>query len=103
MPNDATRLMLYDAQKKSLVIAYLLWFFLWFLAAHRFYLGRAFSAITFLATPVVAVVFSASLHDESSSLISLGLIAWFAWVLIDLFLIPGMVRKYNIELIDRLQ
>lgn len=79
-----------DAQKKSLVIAYLLWF----LAAHRFYLGRAFSAITFLLTPIMTTVLVAD--------VSLGLAVWLVWVLIDLFLIPGMVRKYNIELIDRL-
>lgn len=51
--------------------AYLLWFFLGFFSAHRFYLGRPGSAIAqFLLNCIV--------------------IGWL-WTLIDAFLIPGMI------------
>lgn len=56
----------------SIVAAYLLWFFLGFVSAHRFYLGRIGSAILQLVLNFMLV----------------GLI----WLLIDLFLIPRMVR-----------
>ena len=39
---------LYQSRKKSLVVACLLWFFLCFLGAHRFYLNRPFSATILL-------------------------------------------------------
>ena len=29
----------------SIAVAYLFWFFLWFVSAHRFYLGKPVSAI----------------------------------------------------------
>ena len=66
----------------SVVAAYLLWFFLGFFAAHRFYLGRIGSAIFQLVLNVMVV----------------GLI----WLFIDLFLIPGMVRAKQAHLRDRL-
>ncbi len=56
----------------SMVVAYLFWFFLGFFSAHRFYLGRTGSAIAQL-------------------LLNFMIIGLF-WTLIDVFLIPGMVR-----------
>ncbi|MDP1363419.1 TM2 domain-containing protein, partial [Klebsiella variicola] len=41
----AREIMLYDAQKKSSGVAYLWWFLLGFLGAHRFYLKRLGSGI----------------------------------------------------------
>ncbi len=66
----------------SVVAAYLLWFFLGFLSAHRFYLGRIGSALLQLVLNVLIV----------------GLI----WLVIDLFLIPGMVRARQAHLRERL-
>lgn len=60
---------------KSTLVTYLLWFFLGALAVHRFYLGRPLSAVLFILT-----------------LGGVGL-----WWLLDLFLIPGMVRTANLE------
>lgn len=56
-------------------IAYLLWFFLWFVSGHRFYLGRPGTAIL--------------------QILSYFILVGFIWVLIDAFLIPGMVREKN--------
>lgn len=59
----------------NIVVAYLLWFFLGWFSAHRFYLGRPGTAILQIL----------------SYLILIGVLWW----LIDAFLIPGMVRDKN--------
>ncbi len=56
----------------SVVVAYLFWFFLWFVSAHRFYLGRPGSAVL--------------------QILSYFILIGFVWILVDIFLIPGMVR-----------
>ena len=60
---------------RSTPVAYLLWFFFGLLGVHRFYLGRPISGVIYLLT---------------------GGIFMIGW-LIDLFLIPGMVRIANLE------
>ncbi|UBM62168.1 NINE protein [Candidatus Sulfidibacterium hydrothermale] len=60
---------------KSKVAAYLLWFFLGFLSAHRFYLGKYGTAILYLFT---------------------GQLFGIGWI-IDAFLINGMVEQYNLK------
>ncbi len=61
------------ARRKSIGIAYALWFFLGVFSAHRFYLDRPGSAIAQLVLNFLIV----------------GLI----WTIADAFLIPGMIRK----------
>jgi len=58
---------------KSIVVAYLLWLFLGWISAHRFYLGRPGSAIL--------------------QIITLLLVVGVIWWIIDLFLIPGMIEQ----------
>ncbi|WP_418113255.1 TM2 domain-containing protein [Vibrio scophthalmi] len=60
--------------QKSVGVTYLLWFFLGWLGAHRFYLGRIGSGVIYLLT---------------FGLFGFGLIY-------DLFVIPRMVREENI-------
>ncbi len=60
---------------KSKIAAYLLWFFFGFFSAHRFYLGKIGSGILYLLT---------------GQLLGIG------WI-IDLFLIDGMVERYNLQ------
>jgi TM2 domain-containing membrane protein YozV len=77
--------------RKTMGTAYLLWFFLGGVSAHRFYLGFRTSAIVqMLLTPLgYAMLWSKS---------PLGLLAVPAagvWILVDAFLIPGMVTKAN--------
>lgn len=66
----------------STAIAYLLWFFLWFVSGHRFYLGRPGSAIL--------------------QILSYFILVGFVWALIDAFLIPGMLRERRGEMRQQL-
>lgn len=59
-------------------VAYLLWFFLWFVSGHRFYLGRTGTAIL--------------------QILSYFILVGFIWVLIDIFLIPSMIREKRNEI-----
>jgi TM2 domain-containing membrane protein YozV len=71
-------------EKPSAGVAYLLAIFLGVLGAHRFYLGRTGSGVAMLLI----------------SLTFFGLLITYIWVLVDLFLIPGMIRE-KIELLRR--
>lgn len=62
----------------SIVVAYLFWFFLWFVSAHRFYLKKPGSAVL--------------------QILSFFILIGFIWVIVDIFLIPGMVRARQDEL-----
>lgn len=64
---------------KNLGIAYLFWFFLGGFGAHRFYLGKKGSAIAQLILTLTVV----------------GIVVSGIWVLVDAFLIPGIVREIN--------
>ena len=66
----------------SLVVAYLLWLFLFFFSGHRFYLGRPRSAVL--------------------QMLSLLLVFGFFWWFLDLFAIPGMVAERRQALRERL-
>ena len=89
---DAQAAMQYDANKKSSVVAYLLWFFLGGFGAHRFYLGSTGPAIAQLVITLVSFVLL---------IVAVGLVGFIVvgiWVLVDAFLIPGMVQDYNSRL-----
>lgn len=60
-------------EKKSAGAAYLLWFFLGWVSAHRFYLGK----------PVTAVL----------QIISYFFLIGFVWWLLDLLLIPAIIDQ----------
>jgi TM2 domain-containing membrane protein YozV len=62
--------------------AYLLWFFLWWLSGHRFYLGRPGTAIL--------------------QILSYFILVGFVWVLIDAFLIPSMIQERRNEIRQRI-
>jgi len=66
----------------SIVVAYLLWLFLWFVSAHRLYLGRPGTAIL--------------------QILSYFVLIGFVWWVIDAFLIPGMIRDKQDEIRRRL-
>ena len=95
-PYDTQTMMRYDANKKSALLSYILWFFLGLFGVHRMYLGRIGSGIAMLI-----------LHGLSW-LTWWILIGWLGfgilglWWLIDALLIPGMARDYNNRLVDSL-
>lgn len=87
----------YDIEKKSLLVAYLLWAFLGYVGAHRFYLGRPLSGFVMLALSGVVLLLT---------LISFGFLS-FLWVIvaiwwfIDALLIPGIAANRNSRIADR--
>lgn len=74
-------------RERSAVVAYVLWFFLGYLGVHRFYLGRIGSGVFQL---LLGLVGGATVWF-GVGLIPLAIL-WF-WLLIDIFLIPGMTRS----------
>jgi TM2 domain-containing membrane protein YozV len=94
--SHSRRVMEYDAMSKSAVLAYILWFFLGFLGAHRMYSSRIPSGIAQLA-----------LHGLGwlTTPILIGwvfLALWAIWWLVDAVLIPGWIRDYNLSVAYRL-
>jgi TM2 domain-containing membrane protein YozV len=74
-------------EAKSTGVAYLLWVFTGGLGGHRFYLGRAGSGLLMLFLFIVG---------WATIMVGVGaflLIAVALWVLIDAFLIPGMIQR----------
>ncbi len=94
--SDAARLMQYDANKKSVAAAYVLWFFLGGLGAHRFYLGETGTAVAILLITLGSVALMAAMIGFFTIWVTI------VWVLVDVFLIPGIARKYNSALAARL-
>lgn len=72
--------------KRSVGLAYLLWFFFGGLGGHRFYLGRTGTAVAQLILTVLGVA-TAWLGVGFLLLVPVGI-----WLLVDLFLIPGMAK-----------
>jgi TM2 domain-containing membrane protein YozV len=79
LSRDARAMMLYEANKKTALVAYILWFFLGLLGGHNFYLKRTGVAVAQLILTLTIV----------------GMLITVIWVLVDAFLIPGWVRNQN--------
>lgn len=67
-----------EKRGKNLLLAYILAIFVGTLAIHRFYLGRKGSAIAMLLLGIFSFFIISSV-----------------WTLVDLFLIPGIVKEDN--------
>ena len=78
--------LVFEANRKSKGIAYLFWLFLGAFGAHRFYAGEMKSGAIQLVLTLTGV----------------GLLVVLPWLLIDLFLIPGLINERNMELINTL-
>jgi TM2 domain-containing membrane protein YozV len=96
MNDTSHNMMMYDAQKKSVGVAFAFWFFLGTLGAHRFYTGRTGTAIVQLLLTLVGIA-TAWLGIGAFLLIGVGI-----WVLVDAFMLPGVIRRYNVALASRL-
>ena len=79
LSNDTRALMLFEANKKTALVAYLLWFFVGIFGGHNFYLKRTGVAVAQLILSITIV----------------GLVITGVWVLVDAFLIPGWIRNQN--------
>jgi TM2 domain-containing membrane protein YozV len=86
LSSDARALLLYDANKTQPVIAYVLLYTLGLLGAHNFYLGRNGIAIAQLILTLTVI----------------GLIVSGIWVIVDAFLLPGLIRTQNNALAQQL-
>ena len=69
-------------EQKSMLIAYLVWFFLGGLGVHRMYLGKVNTGIILLLVTVATAWFTSGVPT-------------FIWIIVDAFLIPRMVRAVN--------
>ena len=93
---EARAILAYEANKKSAGLAYVLWFVFGGLGVHRFYLGRPLSALVMLLITLISI---------PAMFIGIGLILiWIPtiWWFVDLILIPGMTRDYNLRVIQRI-
>lgn len=94
--SDLQVMMAYDASKKSMTVAYLLWVFLSGFGAHNFYLGRTGPAVGQLILFILGWM-------TAIFLVGFALLAaWGIWVIVDAFLIPGWIREQNVALARRL-
>lgn len=94
--SDVGKLMMYESNKKSTGIAYLLWFFLGMFGAHRFYIGETGTGVAILLITICSILLKFVLIGFVTIFISIF------WVFIDLFLIPSLVQKHNSRLASRL-
>jgi TM2 domain-containing membrane protein YozV len=79
LSSDTRALMLFEANKKTALVAYIRWFFLGLFGGHNFYLKHTGVAVAQLILTLTVV----------------GAVITVLWVLIDAFLIPGWVRNQN--------
>ena len=88
----------YDIEKKSLLVAYLLWAFLGYVGAHRFYLGLPLSGLIMLLLSGVTLL----LAFASFGLLGFLWVIVAVWWVIDALLIPGMAARRNSRTADRI-
>jgi TM2 domain-containing membrane protein YozV len=101
----------FDRNKKSMVATYFLVAFFGMIGVHRLYLGRNRSGYIMMGIWLVGMITSitvASAYQNSADDIFFDFVAGLTmcsigiWVLVDLFLIPKMVRDYNAALATQL-
>lgn len=83
--------------ERSLFMAYLLWFILGQISAHRFYLGAYRSAIAQVALFFFWVALALAAPERSYNtlgpVLAVLVIGWILWIVGDVFLIRGIHRK----------
>ena len=80
-----------DPLGRSLVVAYIMWYFADVLGIHRGYCGSAetgwYQFGLFVGSIVISVIFL--------PLGLLGFLAWAIWLFADLFMMPGMMKRFK--------
>lgn len=92
MDEQLKQQLMFEASKKSVGATYLLWFFLGYFGAHRFYLGRVGSGVGQLLLALFGWI-----------PLFLGWAALGIWWLVDAFLIPDMVKVENLKAISEIE
>src|SRR5262245_58291942 len=93
---DAQAMMAFESRRKTIAVAYILWFFFGGVGGHRFYAGRTFSGVAMLALFIGGWILTLAVVGVFV-LVGLGI-----WALVDAFLIPGWIRDYNTRLASEL-
>ena len=101
----------YDRNKKSMVTAYVLAVLFGGLGIHRLYLGRTRTGylmfgicmVSFFMRAWVSSGYQNSDGDICEYIAYLMMFALWVWIIIDLFLIPKMLRKFNAGLAAELR
>jgi TM2 domain-containing membrane protein YozV len=81
----------FQGPRKSMFVAYLFWFGLGGIGAHRFYLG--YTTTGFVLACLWMIGWAAVISLNVLGLIPI--LVWAFWVVGDAFLIPGMIRNAN--------
>ncbi|MDR1342623.1 MAG: TM2 domain-containing protein [Prevotellaceae bacterium] len=84
---NTSRLIRYEANKRSLGAALVFCIFFGFLGLHRFYVNKKNSGMAMLILSIIVV----------------GLPVTIVWSIVDLFLVSGMVSTYNNDLADKIE
>lgn len=93
---DTRAMMDFQSNKKSVGLAFVFWLFTGGVGGHRFYLGRTGSAVGQLVLSVLGWLTLVA----GIGLVFLGALG--IWLLVDVFLLSGMVREHNDALMARL-
>ena len=93
MGQPPKKFMFGDPAKRKIEIAYLIWFFIGQTSLHRVYCGEKESAIYQVALWLCSLVTLFIFPPIGL----IGLLAWFCWLIGDLFMMPSMLRKFQAE------
>jgi hypothetical protein len=91
--SSGQRWILGEPSKRSLGLAYLFWFVAGQGSLHRFYCGQKESALMQIGLAIVSLV----ILFVFPPLGFIGLLAWIVWIFADLFLMPGMMRRFKAD------
>ena len=97
---DAHARMMFEANRKSTLIAYALWFFFGWVCAHLFYMGLHTQAFIRIGLAVVSFLLMVSLIAPLLGWLGFAVLG--TWWFVDAFLIPNYVVKANTNLATRL-
>jgi hypothetical protein len=91
--NPDKRFIFGEPHQRSLTLAYLFWFIAGQVSLHRFYCGQSQSAFMQIGLLVGSLLIGLIFVPMAIA----GLFFWCAWIIVDLFLMPGMMRRFKAE------
>jgi len=87
MDDNLHKQMVFEENRRSKGVAYLLWLFTGWFGGHRFYAGKTKSAAVQLVLTLTGI----------------GFLVTFFWWLADSILIPGMINESNFETLEMIR